>query len=115
MRSGENVPYSFELLKPAVTIPIDKKARATRCKRGQMTFLTPEETLGVLKAAREHSTRDWAMILLAYRHGLRASEVCGLKLADIDLKVWFDLDSAIQGLDANSAAALPPPRPAVAR
>jgi len=26
------------------------------------------------------------MILLAYRHGLRASEVCGLKLADIDLK-----------------------------
>jgi site-specific recombinase XerD len=27
-----------------------------------------------------------AMILLAYRHGLRASEVCGLKLADIDLK-----------------------------
>ena len=26
------------------------------------------------------------MILLAYRHGLRASEVCGLKLADVDLK-----------------------------
>ena len=26
------------------------------------------------------------MILLAYRHGLRASEVCGVKLADIDLK-----------------------------
>jgi site-specific recombinase XerD len=26
------------------------------------------------------------MILLAYRHGLRASEVCGFKLADIDLK-----------------------------
>ena len=26
------------------------------------------------------------MILLAYRHGLRASEVCGIKLADVDLK-----------------------------
>lgn len=26
------------------------------------------------------------MILLAYRHGLRASEVCGLKLTDVDLK-----------------------------
>jgi site-specific recombinase XerD len=26
------------------------------------------------------------MVLLAYRHGLRASEVCGLKLANIDLK-----------------------------
>src|SRR5258708_13156905 len=26
------------------------------------------------------------MILLANRHGLRASEVCGIKLADVDLK-----------------------------
>jgi type 1 fimbriae regulatory protein FimB len=26
------------------------------------------------------------MILLAYRHGMRASEACGLKLSDIDLK-----------------------------
>ena len=26
------------------------------------------------------------MILLACRHGLRASEVCGLKLADVDVK-----------------------------
>ena len=86
MRSVENVPYSFELLKPAVTAPIDKKAGPSRAKRGQMTFLTPEETLAVLKAARQRATRDWAMILLAYRHGLRASEVCGLKLADIDLK-----------------------------
>jgi len=51
-----------------------------------MTFLTPAETLAALKAARERSTRDWAMILLAYRHGLRASEVCGLKLADVDMK-----------------------------
>jgi site-specific recombinase XerD len=51
-----------------------------------MTFLSPEEVLAVLKAARGRSTRDWSMILLAYRHGLRASEVCGLKLADIDLK-----------------------------
>jgi type 1 fimbriae regulatory protein FimB len=47
---------------------------------------TTDETLTVLKAARERSTRDWAMIILAYRHGLRASEVCRLKLADIDLK-----------------------------
>jgi site-specific recombinase XerD len=51
-----------------------------------MTALTPEEILSVLKAARAHSTRDWGMILLAYRHGLRASEVCNLKLADVDLK-----------------------------
>ena len=51
-----------------------------------MTHLTPEELLSVLKAARSRSARDWAMILLGYRHGMRASEVCGLKLADVDLK-----------------------------
>jgi integrase len=87
MGSGQNVPHSVKQSHSAAAIPIiDKKTRPTRSKRGQMTFLTPDETLTVLKAARERATRDWAMILLAYRHGLRASEVCGLKLADIDLK-----------------------------
>ena len=57
-----------------------------KANRSTMAYLSPEEILAVLKAARGHSVRDWAMILLAYRHGLRASEVCGLKLADIDLK-----------------------------
>jgi len=71
---------------PAVIpIPIPKD-RPIRTKRGRMTILTPQEMLDLLKAARKRSTRDWAMILLAYRHGLRASEVCGLKLADMDLK-----------------------------
>jgi type 1 fimbriae regulatory protein FimB len=51
-----------------------------------MTFLTPVETLALLKVAKQRSIRDWAMILLACRHGLRASEVCRLKLADVDQK-----------------------------
>jgi len=57
-----------------------------RAKRARAAFLSPEETLGVLCAAKERGARDWAMILLAYRHGLRASEVCGLRLADVSLK-----------------------------
>jgi site-specific recombinase XerD len=68
-------------------IPIAvKKGRPVRVKRGRMVILSPQEMLALLKAAKNHSTRDWAMILLAYRHGLRASEVCGVKLADVDLK-----------------------------
>jgi site-specific recombinase XerD len=71
----------------SAAIPISiPKERPIRTKRGRMTILTPQEILELLKAARKRSTRDWAMILLAYRHGLRASEVCGLKLADMDLK-----------------------------
>jgi site-specific recombinase XerD len=88
MESGQNVPYSAEQSQSSVASPIiKKKARPTRAKRGQMTFLTTDEILAVLKVARVRSSRDWAMILLAYRHGLRASEVCGLKLAEVDLKV----------------------------
>jgi site-specific recombinase XerD len=68
-------------------IPMPVKAiRVIRIKRGRMVILTPPEMLALLKAARKRSTRDWAMILLAYRHGLRASEVCGIKMADMDLK-----------------------------
>ena len=54
--------------------------------RTRTVFLSPDETLLVLRAAKDRSARDWAMILLAYRHGLRASEVTGLRLADVDLK-----------------------------
>jgi site-specific recombinase XerD len=71
---------------PAI-IPISiHKTHRIRRKHGRMTILTPQEMLDLLKSARKHSVRGWAMILLAYRHGLRASEVCGIKLADLDLK-----------------------------
>ena len=59
-------------------------ARVTR--HGSMVHLEPAEVLAVLKVAKAKSTRSWAMILLAYKHALRASEVCNLRLDDLDLK-----------------------------
>lgn len=41
--------------------------------------LTQDELLALLCAARAHRERDWLMILVAYWHGLRASEVVNLK------------------------------------
>ena len=55
-------------------------------KRNRQTFLTPDEVLVVLRAAKDHSIRVWAMVLVCYAHGLRASEVCGLRLSDVDLR-----------------------------
>ena len=55
-------------------------------KRAKMTFLTTTEILAVLRIAKARSARDHAAILMTYRHGMRASEVCGLKLADLDMK-----------------------------
>jgi site-specific recombinase XerD len=50
-----------------------------------MKSLTQDEIFKVLRAASD-SPRDHAMILLAFRHGMRASEVCGLELKDVDMK-----------------------------
>jgi len=62
-------------------------ARRPRAKRkAGKVHLTPEEMLALLKAAKQRSVRDWAMILVAYRHGLRASEICGLTFDSLDLK-----------------------------
>jgi type 1 fimbriae regulatory protein FimB len=51
-----------------------------------MIFLEPSEVLSVLRAAKAKSSREWAMVLLAYKHGLRASEVCNLRLDNVDMK-----------------------------
>ena len=40
-----------------------------------MKSLSKEQLASLLTAARAHSERDWLMILVAYNHGLRASEV----------------------------------------
>jgi len=51
-------------------------------------YLTRDEVDSLLCAAKNrprHATRNCAMILIAYRHGLRASEVTGLRMSDLDL------------------------------
>jgi site-specific recombinase XerD len=51
-----------------------------------MNFLEPKELQRLLESARKRSARDWAILLLGYRHGLRAIELSTLKVSDIDLK-----------------------------
>jgi type 1 fimbriae regulatory protein FimB len=51
-----------------------------------MIYLEPAEVLSLLRAAKAKGPRQWAMILVAYKHGMRASEVCNLRLDDIDMK-----------------------------
>ena len=51
-------------------------------------YLTEREVEQLMDCARKRSRyghRDATMILVAYRHGLRASEVCGLEWHQIEL------------------------------
>jgi integrase len=53
-------------------------------------YLTPEEIEKLISAARargRYGHRDATMILLAYRHGLRVSELVALRWDQIDLKI----------------------------
>lgn len=59
---------------------------AQKTRNQSMIHLEPAELLAVLRAAKARGAREWSMILLAYKHGLRASEVCNLRMADVDLK-----------------------------
>lgn len=48
-----------------------------------MKHLEKSEVKNLLRVAKKYSDRDWLMMLTAYRHGLRASEVCELEARDI--------------------------------
>jgi site-specific recombinase XerD len=50
-------------------------------------YLTRDEVSALLRAAKKsrHGARNHAMILIAYRHGLRASELVNLRVSDLDL------------------------------
>jgi integrase/recombinase XerD len=52
----------------------------------RIVALEPQEVLALLRAAKEDGPRAHAMTLLAIRHGMRCSEVTGLKLEHLNLR-----------------------------
>jgi len=62
--------------------------RLLNAKRRPREYLTVKEVGKLVEGARSrgrYGHRDAAMILIAYRHGLRASELCALKWDMVDL------------------------------
>lgn len=57
--------------------------------RRSREYLTPGEMENLIATARKlgrHGHRDATMVLVAYRHGLRVSELVSLKWSQVDLK-----------------------------
>jgi integrase len=65
------------------------RGRPTDAEQGRpRAYLTPTEVEALMKAARQtgrHGHRDRTLILMAYRHGLRVSELIALRWDQIDL------------------------------
>lgn len=64
-----------------------KVTNQTTVDERRRDFLTELEVRSLLDSARRgrHGTRDYLMMLLTYRHGLRVSELVDLRLRDLDL------------------------------
>jgi integrase len=69
--------------RPAATMP--RRPRNSELRPRE--YLTPTEVDQLLDAAKcnRHGHRDATMILIAYRHGLRAAEICDLRWSQVDL------------------------------
>jgi type 1 fimbriae regulatory protein FimB/type 1 fimbriae regulatory protein FimE len=67
------------------TLP-QRLANSTYRPREYLTENEVERLIDVARKRGRNGARDAAAILLAYRHGLRASELCSLKWSQIDLR-----------------------------
>ena len=71
---------------PGSPLPPPRQTNASRRRR---EYLTPDELDRVLKACGQvgrHGHRDRTLVLLAYRHGFRVSELVALRWDQVDLK-----------------------------
>lgn len=69
--------------------PMNPPKKIKNSLRRLREYLTPTEIDKLISAAKQtgrHGTRDATMILLAYRHGLRVSELVSSRWSQIDLK-----------------------------
>jgi type 1 fimbriae regulatory protein FimB/type 1 fimbriae regulatory protein FimE len=70
-------------------VAMNPPPKVPNADRRSREHLTPAEIDRLIAAARglgRHGDRDAAMILLAYRHGLRVSELTGLRREQVDLR-----------------------------
>jgi integrase len=76
----------LRLVTPATVNRTVTPRRARNSELRSREYLTGHEVEAVMAAARQnrHGHRDSTMILIAFRHGLRASELVGLRWEQVD-------------------------------
>ena len=59
--------------------------KRTTKPRSKAAYLTADQLLAVLRTAKSRGPREHAMFLFAFAHGARASEICDLRLEDLNM------------------------------
>ena len=91
MAQSNNVRHLRSATKPSPTNEHGKvpPRRVLNSERRSREYLTKQEVESLMKSARSigrHGLRDATMILVAFRHGLRVSELVDLQWDAIDMK-----------------------------
>jgi type 1 fimbriae regulatory protein FimB len=81
-------PNAIPFVLPAQAIPPHKGQRQPRTRpvRSRISYMDNQQLERFLQAAKEHGPREHAMFLFAVAHGARASEICNLRISDINFK-----------------------------
>ena len=76
----------LKLVEPEAENRAVPPTRLANSKYRSREHLTPSEVEKLIEAAKtnRYGHRDTTMLLVAYRHGLRASELCGLEWSQVD-------------------------------
>ena len=72
-----------------LALPAPQKAQRkqrSRQVRTRISYMDNQQLEHFLLAAKEHGPREHAMFLFAVAHGARASEICNLRITDINFK-----------------------------
>jgi integrase/recombinase XerD len=70
------------IIKNVVRMP---KKRSNQV-RTRISYMTSEQLDTLLKAAKAHGPREYAMFLFAFAHGARAQEIANLRITDLNFK-----------------------------
>src|SRR5215471_3201627 len=78
-------PY-LKLVDPTIENRAVTPTRLANSEYRKREHLTPDEVERLITAAKtnRYGHRDATMLLVAFRHGLRASELCGLEWSQVD-------------------------------
>ena len=80
------VPPPTEICTVAPSRPSRRPKNDELRTREHLTVPEAEQLVKVAKLKNRHGRRDALMIFLAFRHGLRAAEVCDLRWEQVDFK-----------------------------
>jgi type 1 fimbriae regulatory protein FimB len=75
-----------EVLQFPRSVPAVHPARRTRQVRSRISYMDNSQLEKFLQAAKTYGPREHAMFLFAVAHGARASEICNLRIPDINFK-----------------------------